>query len=610
MNKIKQLSKLVVEQIAAGEVVERPASIIKELLENSIDAGASRVDIVADSGGLSRIKISDNGSGIEKDELILAVTRHATSKIEKADDLYSIGTMGFRGEALASSSAVSRFLLSSSTIGDGMGWQIDVNGGEIGGLSPVQHLKGTTVECTDLFYNLPARKKFLKTERAEKMAISKVIQQVILAFPSIHFTGTLDGKKSYDFPAVDRSRTRIAQVAGSSMAAKLVHCRVETDDLCADLFISRPEEAQKQPRFKELFVNLRKIDNRSVIAAVNQGFSRFITSSLKPNWFLYLDINPAKIDVNVHPTKAEIKFDDEKSIFSLVYRLVQKSITDNRNSEFSAEPASDQETAYPTSNSITSFSEVSERKSVSIHSFPGTENFEQQKSVKYTNPNLGEVFQTNIPLISESTGSGTEERGVLAESVWDSIPCFQIHKRYIIAPVNEGMLLIDQHAAHERILYERVLNDLNIGGVDSQQLLFPTTIELSPVEKETLLTMREMFEKSGFEIQDFGGNTVAVSAVPATGFVKSTQVRDAIFEMLSQFEDEKAPEILSSLHRHFAASYACAAAIKFGKELPKEEMNSLLSSLFSCENSNICPHGRPTVTKITLQELSKRFLRE
>lgn len=622
MAQIKILDRAVIEQIAAGEVIERPASIIKELLENSIDAGATRVDIVVEHGGLSLIKITDNGCGITKDELTLAVTRHATSKISEAKDLYSIGTMGFRGEALASIAAVSRFKVSSSEIGDGMGWCQPVTGGVAGDLEPVSHLKGTTIEVADLFFNLPARKKFLKTEKAETMAVSRIIEQVILSFPSVHFTAKINGKRSYDVPQVDTIRMRIAQVAGSDLASKLVHCRAETDEMTADIFISPPEQARKRPRYQNLYVNLRKIESDSVTFGIREAFSRFLDGTYKPDWFCYLDVDPAKIDVNVHPTKQKIKFDDEKSIFSFVFRAVKNGMTIHREEQFEVvretTSAGMEVVSYPTEparRGSTSF--TAEPREVKIHTFGAPAGEPVREPVIYTTPERPReegVMQTSIPLAL--TGGDSAEVGDLnmhgtgiPGAVWESINCFQLHRRYIVTPVKDGVMLIDQHAAHERILYEQVLNGLAEGAVPSQQLLYPITFELPPEEKEILLSMREFFETTGFEIQDFGGNSVAVSAVPATGTIKSTQVKDSIEEMLQQFIEEDDDTILSSSHRRFAASYACGAAIKFGHEMPQEEMNSLIHQLFAVENPNICPHGRPTIIKLTLDELAKRFLR-
>ena len=323
MPQIKLLAKNVVEQIAAGEVIERPSSIVKELLENSIDSGADKITIIFDNGGISRIKITDNGCGIEKDELTLAITPHATSKITKAEDLYSVSTMGFRGEALASIASASKFSISSSTTNDGGGYKISVDGGNAGEIEPIAHVKGTSVECLDLFFNLPARKKFLKTEKSERLSILTTVEQVFIAFPTIHFTCIADGKKVYDVPATTDHRVRISQLAGTEFAQDLIYCRNEINDMSAEIYICPPSQAKPKPKFQNLYVNLRKIDNNSVSMAVRESFSRFVSAyGNKPSWFCFLDIEPSKIDVNVHPTKQMIKFDDERALFSFIFRTI------------------------------------------------------------------------------------------------------------------------------------------------------------------------------------------------------------------------------------------------------------------------------------------------
>ncbi|ERP39272.1 DNA mismatch repair endonuclease MutL [Chitinivibrio alkaliphilus] len=607
MKQISLLTPDVVEQIAAGEVIERPASIVKELLENSIDAGATRITITIEEGGLSRIVITDNGMGIPQEELPLAIQRHATSKIRKSEDLYRITTLGFRGEALASISAVSRFEIQSSNIGDGMGWRLSVDENGISPMAPTEHLKGTTIECRDLFYNLPARKKFSKSIRSETMAVVKTIEQVVLAFPAIHFSATINGKKRYDTPSVDSPLLRIAQIAGRELAEDLIHVSREEEDYAIDLYISPPHKVQARPRYQSLFVNLRRVDNRSISHAVTKAFTRFISGHLKPNWFCYLDINPEKIDVNVHPTKAEIKFDAEQQLFSFVYHGVETEVNTHLRQELT--PAASESAP---SGSATAVPELHETKTT-LHSFSSSSMEPGQSSVREirqgVRPKATEQGQTALSFLSRVHDT-TEDHSYLGRGqAVEGIPCFQIHKRFILSPVKEGVIIIDQHAAHERILYEKILRELYEGGTDSQQLMFPVTITLTSEEKNQVMELRNYFEKTGFTIQDFGGNSIAVSAVPAQGFVKSTEIQDAIQEMLTAFKEERDASILTSLHKRFAASYACGAAIKFGRELRQEEMSSLMNALFTAENPHICPHGRPTITKMSLDELNKRFLR-
>ncbi|MGM0443855.1 MAG: DNA mismatch repair endonuclease MutL [Fibrobacterota bacterium] len=619
MNKIHILEDRVVEHIAAGEVIERPASVVKELVENSIDAGATKIDISVEEGGLALIRVSDNGDGIARDDLARALRRHATSKIRSEKDLFSISTMGFRGEALASISTVCRFSLSSSNVGDGLGWQLTSEGGVISGEpQPVEHLQGTTIECRDMFFNTPARRKFLKTVRGETMAVTKTIEQILLSFPGIHFRAHINGRKRYDIPAVNTPLLRIAQIGGTELADDLIHCHAHREGMSADIFINSPANVQSRPRYQSLFVNLRRINNAGVSHAVRESYSTFISGHLKPNWFCYLDIDPDRIDVNVHPTKAEIKFDNQREIFSFIYHAVQEGVGTSLRESYSENvpPPVDSVNDQGQAGTSAPLATVREDSRTLLHSFPDPQNPHPNTGEPTSTPrilkkrnsaqNSGET-QTRMNFISaddSGRGSYSPDQGVTG-----TIPCYQIHKRYIISPVREGMILIDQHAAHERVLYEKVMKELDAGGTDSQQLLFPVTLSLTPHEKDLLLEIRNLFEQTGFEVKDFGGNSVAVSAVPARGFVKSTQVKDALQEMLTAYQEESDHSLLSSVHKRFAASYACGAAIKFGRELREEEMSSLMNSLFACKNPHICPHGRPTITKISLDELKKRFLR-
>jgi DNA mismatch repair protein MutL len=599
MSEIKLLPKNVVEQIAAGEVIERPSSIVKELLENAIDSGADKISVFFDNGGISRIKIIDNGSGINGNQLLLAITPHATSKITSAEDLYAVSTMGFRGEALASIASACKFTLSSSVTNDGGGFKIASVGGEISQIEPIAHIKGTSVECLDLFFNLPARKKFLKSEKSEKMSILSVVEQVFIAFPTIHFSCFADGKKLYDVPAVDNHKLRISQLAGTEFANDLIYCRNENNDMSCEIYICSPLGAKQKPKYQNLYVNLRKIDNTAVSMAVRESFSRFVSAyGNKPSWFCFLDIEPNKIDVNVHPTKQTIKFDDEKTLFSFIYRSVFNELENYQRKSLNP-------LQYIQNNT---YSQQENQKGDFLFREPQESQYKLIVNTKFSESEE-KPQQISMPLLSivsnddSNTSSGMNFDG----NIWETVSCFQIHNKYIAVSVSDGLLLIDQHAAHERVLYEKFLDSME-SGIECQSLIFPITMELKPYEKETLLSVRELFMKAGFDIKDFGGNTIAVHSMP-TDFSRESQIKVAIEDMVAQFLRENNSAILSSEHRHFAASYACGAAIKFGYELKNQEMNSLLTSLFSTKNPHICPHGRPTFSKISLNEIAKRFLR-
>lgn len=610
-NQIKLLPESVVEKIAAGEVIERPASVIKELVENAIDGNASKIEINVEDAGFSLIRIFDNGYGMGPSDLQRCFLRHATSKINNINDLFSIATLGFRGEALASIAAVSRFSISSSPDKGGLGYSISRESGSTSKLEPCQHVKGTTVVCRDLFYNVPARKKFMKSKKAEKMAFLRLIEQIVIPFPAIHFTAISDGKPVFDFPSVDNPISRIAQVAGTEFAGDLIQCSADRDGFAVTLFISSPDNAKPRPRFQNLYVNLRRIDSDSVIYGIRESFSRFISSHLKPSWFCFLEIDPSRVDVNIHPTKQRIKFDDEKALFRFIYRTVYESLSGRILVVGNDKNEGREPVGRPTTDRYSSCQD-SEKSSQRLMERSDKDTFYNAKYVTQT-PQSVQTTLSLMSVMSKEDKKGLDYIGTdkveLPKEEWDVIPCFQIHKMFILASIKKGILLIDQHAAHERVLYEQALENLKGGRCDSQRLLFPVILEFSQTEKSVIFSGREYFNSLGFDVQDFGGASVAVSGIPAVGLIKERNIEEALRDMVDSIIEEKNPQLLSEPQKRFAAAFACGAAIKAGDALRQEEMVSLLNSLFAAENPYICPHGRPTIIRISLEELTRRFLR-
>ena len=623
---IQVLPPIVVEKIAAGEVIERPASVVKELVENSLDAGATHIEIVVEDAGFSRIKITDNGSGMGADDVEKCLLTHATSKIASADDLFSISTLGFRGEALASIAAVSRLNVTSSDTQEGLGYTISSEGGVVSGMTPAQHTKGTTIHCQDLFFNVPARKKFMKSQKAERMAIMRLLEHMVIPFPSVHFTCSADGKRSLDVPQVDTPNMRIAQVAGSEFAGKLIYCTGEAPDMSVEIYISDPQNAKPKPRYQSLYVNLRRVDNDSVLYAIREAFSRFITSNLRASWFCFLEVDPSRVDVNIHPTKQKIKIDDEKALFSFIFRTVHSSISgnidvvDTMDSKTAVRSFSlEEKAAYYTGGSTSVNLKIDNSANNKSKNDAITPKQTSDK-IKYisSKQQLENSQQTALSFLSvfddrefiEKEIAKQKDKNVeLTHGSFNLIPCYQIHKMFIMAPIKNGIVIIDQHAAHERILYEEALEDIKHGRGESQRLLFPVIFDMSLAEREVVLSCRDYFSSLGFDVQDFGGKTIAVSAMPATGFMKSSDIEEAIREIVHNLTEEKDKDLISEPQKRFAASFACGASIKFGQELKQEEMNLLLNNLFAAKNPYICPHGRPTLVRISLEELSRRFLR-
>lgn len=607
---IEVLPLSVVEKIAAGEIIERPASVLKELIENAIDAGSTKIDVVIEDSGFSLIRLADNGRGMDAKNLQKAVLRHATSKIRSAEDLYAVGTLGFRGEALASIGAVSRLTISSSNTNDGLGYSLDCEGGRCSAIQTVSHTKGTLVVSRDLFFNVPARKKFMKTRKAERIALLRLVEQMAIPYPKIHFTISFEGKSVLDAPIAQSVQMRIAQIAGGQFGKNLIVCNGKREGIAAEIYISKPEEARIKPRFQNLYVNFRWVESDSVLYAMREAFSQFTKSEFRPSFFCFINVDPARIDVNVHPTKLKVKFEDEKMLFSFVFDVARRGITSTLVSP--QEVFTGLSTQKP--DSLMSTTMGHDTSDASLRPMQLEENEPLKTYETQPIPENGQTmlsFPSRTRIENKALDSGHDNTIQLSSSeqevTWSLISCYQIHSMFILAPIKNGILLIDQHAAHERILYEQALDELKEGRADSQQLLFPIVLELSPTEKSIVLSGNEYFRKFGYEIQDFGGNAVSLSALPA--FMKDSSAEAAVRDMVRYLVEEKSDIHFSDSYKRFAAAFACGAAIKAGQMLSQEEMNALLNSLFSTGNPYICPHGRPTVVRISTDELLRRFLR-
>jgi DNA mismatch repair protein MutL len=602
---IRVLPQQVVEKIAAGEVIERPASVLKEIVENSIDAGSTKIDIVIEDSGFSLIQVSDNGSGMSLENLKKCLLRHATSKITTADDLFAVSTMGFRGEALASIGAVGRATIASSASQDGLGYSIGCDGGVASEPKPVPHVRGTTVSCRDLFFNVPARKKFMKTRRAERLALVRLLEQLVVPFPSIHFTAVFEGKAIFDIPPADSLLSRISQVTGIEFAKSLVKAQGSAKGMEATLFFPVRDSEQARPRYQNLYVNLRRVDNDSVLYAVRQAFAQLVRRDFRPSFFCFIDVEPASIDVNVHPTKQKVKFEDERGLFSFIYatvgRVIKPAIPEMNNLEPHKESVAQAARESPPSSPAAGAAGEDGGQPLFTAEDPG--------DISYGQTIL--AFTKKGALGEKQLESPEQDRIQLADdgeaASWGQISCYQVHEMFVLAPIKNGILLIDQHAAHERILYEQALEDLKAGGAASQQLLFPVVLQLTAMEKSVVESSVEYFKAFGFDIQDFGGKEVSVSATPS--FMKSVDIERSVRDMIGYLLDEKSVGHFPEPHKRFAAAFACGAAIKSGQKLSQEEMMALLNSLFSSQNPYTCPHGRPTVVRISLDELSRRFLR-
>jgi DNA mismatch repair protein MutL len=599
MGRITRLPEDLANQIAAGEVVERPASVVKELVENAIDAGASRVSITAEYGGKKLIRVEDDGHGMDPEDARLCLERHATSKIRRADDLAAIVTLGFRGEALPSIASVSHFRLRTRLRGSPSGTEIRVNAGAIESIVEAGGPEGTLVEVADVFYNLPARRKFLKSDAAEAAQVSRVVTQLALCYPRVGFTLTSAGRKSLQCPPVTQLSDRLYQIYGDRQ--DLIEVRREMGGLRIYGFVAALADTGPTRGPQNVFVNGRIVKDRTIAHAILDAYSVASNRERSPEVHLFLELPPDRVDVNVHPTKAEVRFREQ----SLVHELVRRSIGDALGRGAVPELQlhhSDIEPGRPMAQAIPGVLAggvyTSRWQPAGVSSGGALAPLEGHGSGGALGP-------------LEGHGSG----GALAPphapaastSVRPMIPLGQFRDTFIIAIDDEGICIIDQHVAHERVLFERVMERLTSGSLESQRMLVPMMVELAPAEREALIARARELERFGFEVEEFGGDTVKVTAVPA---ILPRDECDAAIRALAQDLEglDRGLRVEEGLKR-IAAMTACHAAVKANYPLTMEKMRHILDELRATAYSTVCPHGRPVMLRITRREVEKNFER-
>jgi len=565
---IEVLSDLVANQIAAGEVVERPASVVKELIENALDARATRIDIDIERGGKGRIRVTDDGIGMGREDALLSLDRHATSKIRRAKDLQSVGTFGFRGEALPSIAAVSRMTTETRGAEDQVGTRVRVKGGTIMAVEDAPRRRGTTVEVSNLFFNAPARSKFLKAVSAEARAISDVVSVLALANASVGFGLTSGGRILLELPPAADLNARVAALWGREAATTLIALSTEPNGMQVRGLIQRPDAAKSGFRRAHLFVNGRPFRSRTLLAAVDRGYRTTIPERVRPWAFLYLRMPPGTVDMNVHPAKAEVCFRDAVAVESLVEEAVRTGLT-------------------------------SEASAATLDS-------------QLESPRLM-VREPSPPRPDESDVESQTALFLSAEAPVEPIPVveerprlWQILNTYVLAETREGLIIIDQHSAHERILFEHLSRAFEESGQTGQRLLFPLTIRLSKAEYEQVEALTGILNRAGFEIEGFGGNTIIVQAVPDPHpyFDPERCLREMIEELV---EGSDLTRSAQNQHEKIAMTFACKGAIKAGQALSESEMQNLFDQLFATELPHHDVHGRPTIVRLSKSELERKF---
>ena len=590
---IKALSEDLRNKISAGEVVERPSSVVKELIENSLDAGSSEISIVIEKGGHHTIQVRDNGSGISPDDLPSSIKRFHTSKIETVDDLFSINTLGFRGEALSSIASISEMSILSSN-GNGEGAELPILNGAPGEVQPAADIGGTEITIRNLFYNTPARKKFLKTPRTELRKIVDVVRCYGLAFPDVEFRLVADDRDIFHVHA-EPLEERIDNLLDPTYSRNLLPLNITKGDIALSGFVGNLNLVRSRPGEQYLFLNRRFIKDRLMNRAVYNAYESLIKRGEYPFFVINLLLPGDQVDVNVHPMKTEVRFKDEWRLF----HILKSEVADALSSVLDTIPGFD--TSYQNSEinkGNDNFNPFSTAPRETIPTDPNQNTLEFNSSDNLS-PSKGDILRARDYVTKLAEKPVNNQQSIATENIW------QIHKKYIVSEVNSGLVIIDQHVAHERILYEDALKAFESTSMASQTLLFPETLDFSPDDFDALFDVLPYLEKIGFKIKKQDNLSIKIDAIPSEMAIGNE--REVIREILDNFLKER--KKYSSFQEGIAAMFACKAAIKAGDSLMREEMQELVNRLFSTKHPYYCPHGRPIIVQMSLDELDGRFER-
>ncbi|MFA9397163.1 MAG: DNA mismatch repair endonuclease MutL [Clostridiaceae bacterium] len=606
MSRINILDDNTSNKIAAGEVVERPSSVVKELVENSIDAKAKNIIIEIKNGGETYIKVLDDGEGIHKDDIESAFLTHGTSKIKSIDDIYSISTMGFRGEALPSIAAVSKVVLKSRCAEFDFGREISISGGYKDYIKDIGFNIGTSIEISDLFYNVPARLKFLKSPRRESALISDIVTRIALANKNIAFTLINNDKKVITTYGTDNSNDTVLSLYGKNIYENVFYFEGHRDTMSVYGYLGNEELSRGSRNYQSIFVNKRYVKSKFITAAVENAFKSFLTINKFPFFVLFIDIYPEFIDVNVHPTKLEIKFNNEREVFKIVFEEVHKAIKNSKLNSFRVEePNFVEDTPKLFENTNIEYGENKNLYNEKQDLINNIKSHEKTNSDIYKirdgvdKKDIPDVIDIPIDLkreIVEDKRSKLPEMRVIG----------QFNKTYILCEYEETLFLIDQHAAHEKVLFEKYLDQINQLQVTAQILISPVVLDLSYEDINVYIENKEIFSQSGFLIEIFGNNSICIKEVPM--FLGKPELSDLFMQILNNIKELKNTSSVYIKYNKIA-TLACKAAVKANQELNTREVESLLNELGRLEDPFNCPHGRPTIIKFSLNELEKRFKR-
>ena len=629
---IRQLPPNLINQIAAGEVIERPASVVKELLENSIDAGSHRIEVSITGGGTELIRISDDGCGMTVEQLPLAVAAHATSKLPDDESLFHVSTLGFRGEALASIGSVSQLTIRSRTEADDVGSEITVRGGMVEQPAPCGCPVGTVIEVKNLFFNTPVRHRFLKSAQTEKGHIIEAFTRLALANPSVHFVLTNNEKLVHDLPPTTRWADRILEFFGAEIADSLIAINSDDDPIRISGYVCDPSVSRGNNRMQYLFLNGRHIRDRSLQHALGEAYRGMLMVGRQPVTFLRMDMPADLIDVNVHPTKLEVRFTDGGQVYARLLQSLRHQFlrTNMQQRVGSPDSFADQSEPVTSQLGLPVAVEHQQRQAVidwarsgesqplsSSQRLPATEipPFRRYGDAPFPDP----AARSPIPTENAPRENAPRENATWENATWEDDPSdqsqsptvcylgFQVHNRYLVTQDESGMVVIDQHALHERVLYERVCAKVldSDNNLESQQLLVPEPVSLTPAERTAALDAKETLARIGMEIGDFGGESILIHSYPA--MLKKVSPADMLRTMLETLMSAGKQPDPKDILNHLLSTIACKAAVKAGDPLSPEEITSLLEQKDLYHQTHHCPHGRPTALFFSRDELDRMF---
>jgi DNA mismatch repair protein MutL len=635
---IRQLPVSLVNKIAAGEVIERPASVVKEMLENSVDAGATLIEVLVEGGGTDLIRISDNGCGIEPEQLELALAPHATSKLKDSEDLFDVRTLGFRGEALASIAEISHMTLRSRVASSDSGYELRAQGSEREPIKPCAMDIGTTIEVRHLFFNTPVRRKFMKTPSTEMGHVVEAFTRVALAFPHVHMILCSNDRVQYDLPQTSRWADRIRAFFGDEVADSLISVEHQDEKVKVRGYVADPSLSRSNNRMQYLFLNGRYIRDRALQHALSEAYRGLLMVGRMPVCFLQMEIDPKTVDVNVHPTKVEVRFEDSGAIYSrLLHTIRHRFLTSNlvakardvgidpQAAQLPAPtigPANSPSIAAAGSNTALMDWARSQQSVPDFRPFPSSgfsnDPFRSEPIIAspasmaptaWTNPaspTQAPVTPNADPLLEaiDFSTKRSSDQDLMGSS---RAVGFQIHNRYLITQDEAGMVIIDQHALHERILFEQIKTKVLSKSLDRQRMLVPATVQLTSAEAAMAIDSKEMLAEIGFEVESFGGDTIVLNAYPSILSMRSPEemLKQVLEALMSGGKKVNAQDVLDELMNMMA----CKAAIKAGDRLSDPEITALLEQRHLYHDTHHCPHGRPTALFFSREQLDKMFKR-